>query len=269
MRTMRVVHAMAVVSGGLLLACGGTDPGMDGNNAGSGGGAAGSAAGRGGNSGAGTGGSPNAGTGGDPDAGEQPPPSGSYFPFATGNTWMFQVTRTDGVTTKMQTIGPLEAVGGTGPNKDLMAFRVQSDKDEGADMTISWQVEADGKIVRYREQAFRASTGELSADEYWEPYKLRVDMNEERLIAGVTWTETYTQTKLPVGGAPTTGPASDRWRVVAVDEEVTVPAGTFDALVLEKLGGSSTKRYWFVRGIGKVKETGTQTEELMSYQLSD
>ena len=60
----------------------------------------------------------------------------------------------------------------------------------------------------------------------------------------------------------------DTWRVVALDEMVTVPAGTFSAVVIEKVGGTSTKRYWFARGVGKVKEqSGTQLEELKSYML--
>jgi hypothetical protein len=56
--------------------------------------------------------------------------------------------------------------------------------------------------------------------------------------------------------------------VVAVEEMVTVPAGTFSAVVIEKVGGTSTKRYWFARGVGKVKEqSGTQVEELTEYKL--
>jgi hypothetical protein len=34
------------------------------------------------------------------------------------------------------------------------------------------------------------------------------------------------------------------------------------------MGGTSTKRYWFVRGVGKVKEqSGAQLEELTSYKV--
>jgi hypothetical protein len=48
---------------------------------------------------------------------------------------------------------------------------------------------------------------------------------------------------------------------------VTVPAGTFHALILQKAGSSVAKTYWFVRGVGKVKETGGQTEELVEYHV--
>jgi hypothetical protein len=37
--------------------------------------------------------------------------------------------------------------------------------------------------------------------------------------------------------------------------------------VLQKAGSSTAKTYWYVRGIGKVKETGGQTEELVSYEV--
>ena len=57
-------------------------------------------------------------------------------------------------------------------------------------------------------------------------------------------------------------------------EEVTVPAGTYETVLLERvdLGDGDTKRYWFAEGVGKVKEvevlsdgsTGA-SEELASY----
>jgi hypothetical protein len=202
------------------------------------------------------------------DAGPGPSADGSFFPFAVGNRWTFRVTEDGAVTTKTQTIGELEPVGGIGPNKDTMAYRATTAKDDGGDETVSWQAEVDGKIVRYREQSFAASTGELEIEEHWAPYKLRVDSAKARLMTGATWTETYSETKQKKGKAPSIDMASDTWRVVAGVESVTVPAGTFTALVIEKTGGTP-KRYWFVRGIGKVKETGTKTEELESYDVEE
>ena len=49
---------------------------------------------------------------------------------------------------------------------------------------------------------------------------------------------------------------------------VTVPPDTYeDPVVIQKAGGSSLKTYWYVRGIGKVKEAGGQTEELASFTV--
>jgi len=54
-----------------------------------------------------------------------------------------------------------------------------------------------------------------------------------------------------------------------VGQTVTVPAGTFDnAIVLARTSDGSEKFYWFVAGVGKVKEEGGQTEELVSYQVN-
>ena len=61
--------------------------------------------------------------------------------------------------------------------------------------------------------------------------------------------------------------SSERWTVDSVDEVVEVPAGKFHAIVLQKAGGDTLKTYWFVPGIGKVKETGGQTEALVSYSV--
>jgi hypothetical protein len=44
--------------------------------------------------------------------------------------------------------------------------------------------------------------------------------------------------------------------------------GTFEHVIhFQKAGSGSTKNYWYLRGIGKLKETGSQTEELIDYAL--
>ncbi|MET0385277.1 MAG: hypothetical protein ABW321_04925 [Polyangiales bacterium] len=217
---------------------------------------------------AGSGGAAGGGTGG--SAGEPPvvpPREGSLFPLKTGNTWSFRTTKGTEVGNKTQTVGDLEPVGGTGPLSATMAYKMLTAKDDGMDKTESWQAEVDGKIVRYRELAYASGGGSVDLEEHWEPYKLRVDGNQ--LTVDSTYTEQYRETKLLAGAAPATTDSSDTWKVVAVDEMVTVPAGTFTAVVIEKVGGTSTKRYWFARGVGKVKEqSGAQLEELTSFTLA-
>ena len=61
------------------------------------------------------------------------------------------------------------------------------------------------------------------------------------------------------------------WRVTGVNVSVTVPAGMFDnAIKIErdrpdKLGKLRT--YWLVPGVGKVREEGERTEELLRYEV--
>jgi hypothetical protein len=200
-------------------------------------------------------------------------PEGPLLPWAVGNNWTYQVTDTAGVVTeKTTTIGDEEEVGGEGPNASLLAFHVVTSKGAGGnDRTESWQAPSPDnpdRIVRYRELSYGAVTGNLELEEHWEPEKLHVDGSADRIVAGASWLESYSETKLPVGLAMTTHAVRERWTVVADDETLEVPAGTFDhVLHLQKAGGNATKEYWYVHGVGKLKETGTQTEELVDYVI--
>jgi hypothetical protein len=197
--------------------------------------------------------------------------SGPYLPWKQGNTWTYRVTNNGEVTMKVVTIGAQERVGGSGPNADKMAFKVVTKKGQ-SDETHSWQGLRDGDedvVVRYREQSFHAGTGELELEEHWDPYKLHFDGSDEHTAEGASWLEIYQETKIPADGAEQTASARDRWDVDSPEEEVTVPAGTFRAVVVVKAGGTDLKTYWYVRGVGKVKETGGQTEELVDYTVTE
>ena len=69
----------------------------------------------------------------------------------------------------------MEPVGGTGPNKDVMAFKVVTKKGaDGPDGELAGRRWATASI-RYREQSFSASTGALELEEHWDPHKLHID----------------------------------------------------------------------------------------------
>ncbi|WPB75135.1 hypothetical protein KYC5002_39835 [Archangium violaceum] len=193
------------------------------------------------------------------------PTSGPLLPWTVGNRWTYRVTDDGEVSQKETTVGALEPVGGTGPSRDVLAHKVVTLKGT-ADKTVSWQAASGTGIVRYREQSFQANTDTVETEEHWSPARLHVDDAPEHAVVGATWLEVYEETKLS-GGVSSTETLRERWTVLADDEPVTVPAGTFRALVLQKAGTSKTKTYWYVRGIGKVKETGGQTEELVSYEV--
>ena len=203
------------------------------------------------------------------DGGARLRPPGALLPWKTGNSWTYRVTDDGEISTKVTTIGDLEAVGGTGPHQAEMAYKVVTKKGvDGTDQTISWQNLTGDKVIRYREQSFSASSGMLELEEHWDPYKLHIDGSAEHTVTGASWIERYSETKLPVGGAPTTNEQRDPWSCDVSNESVTVPAGTFDAVIVRKAGSSSLKTYWYVPGVGKVKETGGQIEELLSFSLA-
>ena len=193
------------------------------------------------------------------------------LPLKTGNFWTYLVTDETGVPTpKTQTVMEEEQVGGTGPNAALTAFRMVTRKGvNGMDETISWQARVGTRVLRYREQAYMANPPHaLELEEYWAPAKLRADETPGRMVAGATWLETDQETKLPVGGTPSTTEVQDRWTVTAERQAVTVRGKSYEVLILTKTGAMTQKTYWWARGIGKVKEIGVnQTEELLSWNV--
>jgi len=199
-------------------------------------------------------------------------PARVLLPLETGNSWTYRVTDGNNVETKRQVVGELEPVGGSGPHADVMAFRVTTTRGiNGSNETVSFQAYAGSRVVRYREQAYNATTGALDIEEHWDPYKLRVEQAAEYLEDGASFLETYDETKLVPGTEPTTATRSDRWTVLAARETVTVPAGTFEALKINRVSSSqgAVKTYWFVENVGKVKEEGGQLEELESYEVDE
>jgi hypothetical protein len=192
---------------------------------------------------------------------------GPFLPWKEGNTWTYRVTNNGEVSTKVVTIMAAEKVGGSGPHANEVAFKVVTSKGE-QDQTVSWQALQGDAVVRYREQSFHATTGELELEEHWDPYKLHFDGSPEHTMAGGSWLEAYEETKIPSDAPEQTQPERERWTVDSPEEEVTVPKGTFRAVVVVKAGGGDPKTYWYVRGVGKVKETGGQTEELVDYEVA-
>ena len=202
------------------------------------------------------------------DAGSEAP-TGPLLPWKVGNTWTYKVTDTSGVSDKITTIGEMKPVGGSGPHKDEMAYEVTTLKSDGTDKTVSYQIDEDDKVIRYRELSYAGNTDKVNLEEHWDPYKLHIDGTADHTKAEATWLESYTETKLPATGTSSSAEQRDRWTLDQPDATITVPAGTFKhALVFTKAGGSDLKTYWYVRGIGKIKETGGQTEELASYQVT-
>jgi hypothetical protein len=192
--------------------------------------------------------------------------SGSLLPWKVGNKWTYKVTEDGEISMKVTTIEAQEMVGGNGPNASKMAFKVVTKKGAN-DQTISWQAPQGDKVVRYREQSYSKSTGMLELEEHWDPYKLHVDGSAEHMAMNAKWLEEYQETKQAPSGGPVTKATMDFWTVAAPCQTVQVGSDAYKAIKLTKAGGD-LKTYWYVPGIGKVKETGGQTEELVSKEVS-
>lgn len=191
-----------------------------------------------------------------------------YFPMAVGASWTYRVVDlgTGVVATKMQTVEALEDVGGQHAGTE--AFRLRADKSNG--YTLSWQQDTGSAIVRLHEQAFDLQDVQKS-DEWYLPSKMRMDETSEHLMLDSSYAYTFDEQVTDVALATTTTTTkTETWTVEAIGESVTVPAGTFSCLRLLRVTDTTgvQKRYWFARGVGKVKEEGgMKREELHSFSL--
>lgn len=193
------------------------------------------------------------------------PAAQRYLPLAIGASWTYD-TSDEGAPNVVKT-SMVEALEDVGDRKvGTTAYRIRTTK-VGAGDVVSWQEDRCTSIVRHREQAFDANAVLLN-DQFYVPGKLRVDEATEHVVVGAAWSTAYTEVEVdPVVGTHTVSKTED-WIVEAVDELVTVPAGTFSCLKVRKLtSGAADKTYWFASGIGKIKEEGEQVELLTSYTL--
>lgn len=194
------------------------------------------------------------------------PAAERYLPMAVGASWTYNTSDMGGpVQVKTTTIETFEDVGDR--KAGVVAFRFRTEKTVGH--VVNWQEDRCTSVVRHREQSYD-DAAVLLTDQFYVPGKLRVDESPAHVTLGATWATEYTEVEVdPVNGT-TTVSKSETWSVEAVDEAVTVPAGTFNALKVRKVtSGAADKQFWFVKGVGKVKEQGEQLEELTAYTLPE
>ena len=186
------------------------------------------------------------------------------LPLAVGATWVYRVTKDDVVSEKTTTVEALETL--DGEKAGISAYRIRTVKSGGE--TVSWQQDTGTAILRHLEASYD-DTGFNDLYEVYKPAKLRVDEDPLRTALSATFVDTYTEVVTDnESGTTSTNDKSDTWTVVSVDDEVSVPAGTFSCILFHRQGmeeGQSDKYYWFFPGVGKIKEAGGQLEELMSY----
>jgi hypothetical protein len=207
----------------------------------------------------------------DTDAAPDVIPAGNpYLPLRVGTSWVLHETdpQTGASADKTTTVEAYEDVGASHPGKK--AFRVRVEKLAG--VSVYWEGIEAGLTVRYRNDDYDL-LGALLGRVVNRPYRLKLDESPSRMVAGTSYTENYTATTTDSGGT-TVKAQVDQWSVIALSEAVTVPMGQFDdALHIRRIGndsGTKQKDYWYVRGVGKVKEDGSnhQVEELRSYSVA-
>jgi len=184
-----------------------------------------------------------------------------FIPVAVGNRWTYRVISSSNVeSSKVQTITEEIAVDG----EAAFVFETERANDRG---TRSVQRLVDNKLIRLSEETLKAGT--VTARYNFSPVGLRVDGNQ--ISTGDIYMDTHDKQEIDAQEQVIATEAKvHTFEIESEKELVTVPAGEFEAVrVRRDRDGGSSKTYWYVPGLGKVKEIGGQTEELVKAELGN
>jgi hypothetical protein len=202
----------------------------------------------------------------DAAAGEVQVTSGPYQPMVVGAQWLYHVND-KGVKYDKQAVFETQEDEG-GPKAGTQGFRMKETMP--ATTQLTWYSQQGDVVARDHVQSLDA-TGALTSEDWYDPYRLRVDSSAAHTTAGASWTWTFNDTHSSRTKPTATNSLTEGWKCEAVDEPVTVPGGTFAALRLTHIDPTdgSTKTYWFVKGVGKVREetSAGHIEEMASYSV--
>jgi hypothetical protein len=149
----------------------------------------------------------------------------------------------------------------TDPHPDYGEVLLQiTQKDAGRTESLLGR---DGdRLVRFEQRDYDL-TGALERTTIYDPGFLRLDESEENVTEGAMYMEQYTETTTDAAGAVTVA-RTEQWEVLGVDVECESPLGTFSCLHLRRVrveGGVADKQFFYARGIGKVREVGSDVIE--------
>ncbi|HEX3901258.1 MAG TPA: hypothetical protein VH853_00305 [Polyangia bacterium] len=226
------------------------------------GGSNGSATGSGGNSGTGSTGGALAADGAVPMT-----TSGPYQPLSVGTTWVYNVTDTGVAYVKNSAVLAYEDIGGIAAG--IMGYKVSETIKTSTQLT--WYEVTATDVRRHHDQQVD-SNGIMSSEDWYTPYDLRVDESPDHLVAGAAWSLSYMDAHTSASKPPSNDNITENWTTDAVNEVVTEPAGTFNALKITRTNTAdgTAKSQWYVQGVGKIRESNTtgHLEELTSYSIA-
>jgi hypothetical protein len=193
--------------------------------------------------------------------------SGRYQPLSIGSTWVYNVTDTGVAYTKNSQIMSFEDIGGVAAG--TMGYKMSETIKTSTQLT--WYESTDTDVRRHHDQQIDSS-GNMTSEDWYTPFDLRVDESPDHVKAGAAWTVSYMDAHTSAKKPASTTTISENWTTDAVDQVVTTPAGTFKALKITRTNTAdgTAKSQWFVAGVGKIREQNTtgHLEELTSYNIA-
>ena len=192
--------------------------------------------------------------------------SGRYQPLVVGATWVYNVTDTGVAYTKNSAVESFEDIGGNAAG--TMGYKVSETIKTSIQLT--WYESTATDVRRHHDQQTDAS-GNMTSEDWYAPYDLRVDESPDHLMAGAAWTLSYMDMHTSASKPSSDKTITENWTTDAANEVVTVPAGTFSAVRITRTNTAdgAAKSQWFVPGVGKIRESNTtgHLEELTSYMI--
>lgn len=190
------------------------------------------------------------------------------FPWATGAVWSYKISKDTGpsMTGRKRTILGVEDVGA--PHAGTLAFKVHVELYSGS--KDIWEAFYGDLDVSYKTDFYNANN-QLTDTRFEDPFRLKLDESAEHTVTGAQWMETFNETDLVPGQAPMTRTETVTWSVVSDAEPITVIAGSYTALHVQRMDSSRSPpevvHYWYAKGVGRLKQTGAtgEIEELESF----
>jgi hypothetical protein len=219
-------------------------------------------------SGGDSGSSGDSGSGGDGDGDmEANPLEDSLYPLADGAQWHYLVKTTGGQILGMDITQANEFVW-----EGKQAFELVDEPDDDGEWNSSVIVR-DGDLVLRVHREEMDNFGTTAIIDY-DPGFIRV--SEAWTMVGAPQEFLYDRTAYDGEGQnPVVEARGHTFEVLAVDEEITVPAGTFNCIKVERvrtLGAEAGALawFWYAPGIGKIREERPlemEVEELVSVSI--
>jgi hypothetical protein len=203
------------------------------------------------------------------DAGADPDTSG--IPLVLHAVFRYWVVDPTTATSDLES-HTTEAIEDVGSGR--MAYRIRKTRLKGG--TSMEYMQKFGALTVYYRDSNLAGDGSLIRQDDYTPYRVRFDGSAQHTATGAQWSETYAQVEMSPTGGTVQSNQTAMWDVLGGDETVTITGtGTITpehttyahCVKVQRTVGNSTKTYWFARGIGKVKESGGQEEQLVSYSI--
>jgi len=195
----------------------------------------------------------------------------SHFPLIDGASWVYR--HTSFLDESWDETATLVAT--TEGGRD--AFVLSDEEDAAGERTQSTLVVDGTGVYRVRKQVLVGE--QLALDTSYDPAFLRYDEAWTEPGVSVTLDDEWSQTCVIessasscAAGAVKTGRTTHTYTVLDVAASVSVPAGHFTAVEVQRDNpdDQETKLFWFAEGVGKVREENPVTgalEELAAYQI--